>query len=234
LSKALANIFPDIKFQRSRFVSQQTNEVVSEIRYYSEEENRRKFFESYAAINRFDVLDVRSWQVQSREKLLSLKGVNRIIAHHGSIPKALFDLFPQMKSNRSMFSFALQRKGKREMEGERARGRDRKRGRGREWMDSVRERGVREVKKLLYLYHNINYVDSLETEEGRRDFFERFAKKNGFDPLVPENWYSQQKEQIKSFKGAQKVLQYHSRSIEKALCELFPKIELERSRFNWK
>lgn len=27
--------------------------------------------------------------------------------------------------------------------------------------------------------------------ENRKKFFENFAKKKGFDPLEPENWYSQ-------------------------------------------
>lgn len=29
-----------------------------------------------------------------------------------------------------------------------------------------------------------------EDEKRRREFFDSFATENGFDPLVPENWYS--------------------------------------------
>jgi hypothetical protein len=30
--------------------------------------------------------------------------------------------------------------------------------------------------------------------ENRKKFFEKFAKENFFDPLIPENWYSQPKQ----------------------------------------
>lgn len=36
--------------------------------------------------------------------------------------------------------------------------------------------------------------------QGRRDFFLKFAKFYGFDPLEPENWYSVSKRNIVNFK----------------------------------
>ena len=33
-------------------------------------------------------------------------------------------------------------------------------------------------------------------KENRRKFFMDFAAQNGFDPLKPENWYSQQRQRI--------------------------------------
>jgi hypothetical protein len=34
----------------------------------------------------------------------------------------------------------------------------------------------------------------------RRSFFENYAKANGFDPLIAENWYMQSPERIESMK----------------------------------
>lgn len=33
-------------------------------------------------------------------------------------------------------------------------------------------------------------------KENRKEFFDRFARKRGFDPRVPENWYSVELESI--------------------------------------
>ena len=35
-----------------------------------------------------------------------------------------------------------------------------------------------------------------KSAENRRNFFEKYAKKKGFDPLDPEPWYNQSKEDI--------------------------------------
>jgi hypothetical protein len=38
----------------------------------------------------------------------------------------------------------------------------------------------------------------MNTPQNRRKFFENYAKNNGFDPLIPENWYSVTTESVKS------------------------------------
>ena len=43
------------------------------------------------------------------------------------------------------------------------------------------------------------YTDFGKIDE-RRQFFEEYAEKAGFDPLVPENWYQQSKDIIRSGK----------------------------------
>jgi hypothetical protein len=41
----------------------------------------------------------------------------------------------------------------------------------------------------IILIDNLAYND----RANRRRYFEDYAKENGFDPLVPENWYMQPK-----------------------------------------
>jgi hypothetical protein len=88
--------------------------------------------------------------------------------------------------------------------------------------------------------------------ENRRKFFEQYAKQNGFDPLIPTNWYVQFKHNILAtkvileftyaralhyftryltlFQGAQRAISYHRHSISRALLDLFPNIGLERKK----
>lgn len=37
---------------------------------------------------------------------------------------------------------------------------------------------------------SINGLVSWKESARRREFFERYAKDNNFDPLIPENWYN--------------------------------------------
>lgn len=85
----------------------------------------------------------------------------------------------------------------------------------------------------------------------RRNFFESVAKEGGFDPLVPDNWYSLPRSKLLAvpvcfyslfiFKnlsfvliivqGARSVLVYYRFNIAKALRELFPGIEIDEAKF---
>eukprot|EP00026_Physarum_polycephalum_P002046 Phypoly_transcript_02050.p1 GENE.Phypoly_transcript_02050~~Phypoly_transcript_02050.p1 ORF type:complete len:789 (+),score=103.44 Phypoly_transcript_02050:501-2867(+) len=92
---------------------------------------------------------------------------------------------------------------------------------------------------LLSLFPDIGLDPNLLPESWRkthkrRRFFEIFAEKNDFDPLVPENWYSQAKSKILSEEGAHTVLFYHFGSVSRALVDLFPEIGLQRSGFSHK
>eukprot|EP00026_Physarum_polycephalum_P001051 Phypoly_transcript_01052.p1 GENE.Phypoly_transcript_01052~~Phypoly_transcript_01052.p1 ORF type:complete len:797 (-),score=76.09 Phypoly_transcript_01052:124-2514(-) len=69
------------------------------------------------------------------------------------------------------------------------------------------------------------------TPENRRKVFRSYARDNGFDPLIPENWYSQPIHRIMATKGISTVLAYHNQSVPTALLDLFPNIGLEKDKF---
>jgi hypothetical protein len=59
------------------------------------------------------------------------------------------------------------------------------------------------TKALVDLFPNIGldpakfiYVSYWDKSENRRIFFENYAKKYDFDPLVPKNWYSQPRNKL--------------------------------------
>ena len=85
--------------------------------------------------------------------------------------------------------------------------------------------------------------------EIRRKFFETYARKNGFDPLVAANWYSQSQNSLRrespkvfsepppfdivklmNIQGLSSVLFYHNASLTKALLDLFPDIGLDAKK----
>eukprot|EP00026_Physarum_polycephalum_P004416 Phypoly_transcript_04435.p1 GENE.Phypoly_transcript_04435~~Phypoly_transcript_04435.p1 ORF type:complete len:688 (+),score=101.45 Phypoly_transcript_04435:123-2066(+) len=68
--------------------------------------------------------------------------------------------------------------------------------------------------------------------ENRRNFFEKYAKLNAFDPQIPANWYAQSRDKIMSVKGAQEVLLHYGNSLSKALLDLFPTIGLDVTKFH--
>eukprot|EP00026_Physarum_polycephalum_P003063 Phypoly_transcript_03072.p1 GENE.Phypoly_transcript_03072~~Phypoly_transcript_03072.p1 ORF type:complete len:815 (+),score=91.36 Phypoly_transcript_03072:101-2545(+) len=85
---------------------------------------------------------------------------------------------------------------------------------------------------LKYLFPEValEQADFPEVEK-RRNFFEKYAKIHGFDPLVPDNWYSQSRKSILAMEGARRILFFHGNSIAKALQDLFPTIGLDKSKF---
>lgn len=63
------------------------------------------------------------------------------------------------------------------------------------------------IKFLRRMRHNNNnnkrkkelnfiYIAMWHNVENRRKFFEEYAQENGFDPLVPDEWYLQSRERI--------------------------------------
>jgi len=69
--------------------------------------------------------------------------------------------------------------------------------------------------------------------KNRKAFFLEFAKERGFDPLLPDNWYSITQNDFKSAKRAPSVLRYYKNHYISALLALFPNIGLDRRKFNF-
>eukprot|EP00026_Physarum_polycephalum_P002214 Phypoly_transcript_02219.p1 GENE.Phypoly_transcript_02219~~Phypoly_transcript_02219.p1 ORF type:complete len:905 (+),score=113.90 Phypoly_transcript_02219:198-2912(+) len=73
--------------------------------------------------------------------------------------------------------------------------------------------------------------DHCEVTSQKKLFFINFAKRNGFDPLIADNWYSFPFEKINQEKGAGKVLYYYNNNVVKALINVFPNIGLQHDKF---
>jgi len=83
------------------------------------------------------------------------------------------------------------------------------------------------LDKLKFRQVSKNYWMNVDN---RLKFFMRFANEKGFEPLVPENWYSMSVRKIRSIKGGSAVLQYY-KTFPHALLHLFPNIGLDITKF---
>eukprot|EP00026_Physarum_polycephalum_P002429 Phypoly_transcript_02435.p1 GENE.Phypoly_transcript_02435~~Phypoly_transcript_02435.p1 ORF type:complete len:884 (+),score=75.70 Phypoly_transcript_02435:120-2771(+) len=93
--QALYELFPEVRFDLNLFRQS-----------YYKVENRRSFFEKYAAANSFNPLKPENWYNQAKDKLMSIKGAARVISYHkNSVIQALIDLFPNITFDRSKFQF---------------------------------------------------------------------------------------------------------------------------------
>eukprot|EP00026_Physarum_polycephalum_P003660 Phypoly_transcript_03673.p1 GENE.Phypoly_transcript_03673~~Phypoly_transcript_03673.p1 ORF type:complete len:675 (+),score=95.36 Phypoly_transcript_03673:213-2237(+) len=64
----------------------------------------------------------------------------------------------------------------------------------------------------------------------RKNFFDEFAFRHNFNPLIPSNWYSLTDQKIREFKSAG-VLNWYGGSFTRALMHVYPDIGLERKKF---
>jgi hypothetical protein len=102
VNKAIADLFPDIGFDESRIISN-----------WEELKNRRKFFEEYAKQTGFDPLVPANWYNQTRERIMSFKGAEAVMAYHDhKVSNALLDCFPEIHLNISKLPWYIRPKGK--------------------------------------------------------------------------------------------------------------------------
>jgi len=66
--------------------------------------------------------------------------------------------------------------------------------------------------------------------ENHKKFFEVVASDVGFDPLIPENWYSITRHDVADKKGLMKLILHYNAALDHALPKLFPALNLEKQR----
>eukprot|EP00026_Physarum_polycephalum_P001467 Phypoly_transcript_01469.p1 GENE.Phypoly_transcript_01469~~Phypoly_transcript_01469.p1 ORF type:complete len:1107 (+),score=182.36 Phypoly_transcript_01469:326-3322(+) len=247
LSTALSDLFPEIGFSKAKY--KQIRDL------WGEEKKRRNFFEDYATHQSHDFRDPNFWYSQVIEHILAIPGARGVLAYHNnSIPQALMDLFPDIGLSPSKFDLTSQWKDiriRRKFFDSYAR--------TNQFDPRIPDNWyLQPVQKLMALqdiasvlsHHNNSIPKALadlypeigidrrkfnlhtkwHSEENRREFFEMYAKENGFDPLVSKNWYLQDAAKIRTLKGSKRVLFYHNNSVPKAVFELFPGIGLSKRK----
>eukprot|EP00026_Physarum_polycephalum_P002151 Phypoly_transcript_02156.p1 GENE.Phypoly_transcript_02156~~Phypoly_transcript_02156.p1 ORF type:complete len:735 (+),score=101.72 Phypoly_transcript_02156:694-2898(+) len=248
ISKALMDLFPEVEWDKSKFWTSP----------WSSSGQRRNFFEKFAKSHGFDPLAPANWYSDTtRKQLGELKDLHKVLRHHShSLPKALADLFPQIRFEESKFKkigHALweNAENRRKLLEEYAKVNGFDPLKAENWLLHSRKsllsfKGVPRVityhggsvtRALCDLFPEVefdreNSINSLWNKPiKRRNFFENFAKENSFDPIDPEQWYQVSRKHVMLYKGAHRVLQYHNDSLSKALVDLFPDIGLDRSKF---
>eukprot|EP00026_Physarum_polycephalum_P001151 Phypoly_transcript_01152.p1 GENE.Phypoly_transcript_01152~~Phypoly_transcript_01152.p1 ORF type:complete len:1060 (-),score=94.29 Phypoly_transcript_01152:294-3473(-) len=251
IEQALVELFPNIGIDPKKFLKQTSwNNVV----------RRRKFFEKYAKSNGFDPLDPKQWYTHPAKKILAKKGASSVLFYHkNSIAKALCDLFPDIGLQRHKLSARGESPSDVGYRKKVFINYAQKCGFDpfypHNWYSQPLDQimlfksvtGVISYHNnsvamaLLELFPNIGLVkeklwtlSSWSEHKRRRKFFEDFARKNGFEPLIPKHWYEQSRKQIMSTKGVFAILQFHKGNISKALVELFPDVNFDQHKLQFK
>eukprot|EP00026_Physarum_polycephalum_P002204 Phypoly_transcript_02209.p1 GENE.Phypoly_transcript_02209~~Phypoly_transcript_02209.p1 ORF type:complete len:520 (+),score=44.14 Phypoly_transcript_02209:1308-2867(+) len=103
------------------------------------------------------------------------------------------------------------------------------------------------TKALISLFPSVKFDESKfiivprkfwKELQNRKAVFDKFARDNKFDPLVPDNWYQVSYDMLISTKGISSILQYYyNNNIKKALMHIYPNIGLDQTNFpernNW-
>eukprot|EP00026_Physarum_polycephalum_P002272 Phypoly_transcript_02278.p1 GENE.Phypoly_transcript_02278~~Phypoly_transcript_02278.p1 ORF type:complete len:919 (+),score=129.98 Phypoly_transcript_02278:81-2837(+) len=88
---------------------------------------------------------------------------------------------------------------------------------------------------LMAVYPDIELHRNLFTTRAKKhkELFDKYAKENAFDPLVPDNWYTVTKGSILKFEEAKLILGYHD-NLATALIYVYPNIGLNPGKFEGK
>eukprot|EP00026_Physarum_polycephalum_P000668 Phypoly_transcript_00669.p1 GENE.Phypoly_transcript_00669~~Phypoly_transcript_00669.p1 ORF type:complete len:889 (+),score=100.09 Phypoly_transcript_00669:213-2879(+) len=241
--KTLMELFPELNLQEIKFPT-------APIRYYSSISNRRAFFDAFAKEHGFDPLISENWQRVNAYHMRDRKGSDAVLYYYqGSMTKALIHLYPQLtldvrnytKRKKLFFEQFAKDKGFDPLVAE-------------NWYSVTREdlearkeftgimkefrgsfiRALQDVFPAIQLNtskFSIPGKKHWRVERNRKSFFEQYAKDNGFDPLVAENWYAVRSEKILARKFSSMVVRYYGGSVRKALLTLYPNIGLRAENF---
>eukprot|EP00026_Physarum_polycephalum_P001538 Phypoly_transcript_01540.p1 GENE.Phypoly_transcript_01540~~Phypoly_transcript_01540.p1 ORF type:complete len:1069 (+),score=95.14 Phypoly_transcript_01540:45-3251(+) len=248
LSQALVDLFPDIGLEKSKLWDRFS---------WSNVENRRAFFKKYAEENGFDPLVADHWYSQPYELVMSVKGAFSVVYyHHNNLTRALQDLFPSVNLDASKLwdpGLWSDPKNRRKFFENYARSHDFDPEVAKNWYSQPKDKiiGMKGISSILRHHKDslsqamLDLFPSVEFDKSklwdrptfrsvceRKKFFEDYARKNNFDPKVPERWHTQPLGKIFNAKGASKILHYHNNSLPQALKDLFPDIEFDARKFS--
>eukprot|EP00026_Physarum_polycephalum_P000662 Phypoly_transcript_00663.p1 GENE.Phypoly_transcript_00663~~Phypoly_transcript_00663.p1 ORF type:complete len:1097 (+),score=133.55 Phypoly_transcript_00663:927-4217(+) len=253
VGEALLQLYPDIGLEPDHLKFSEGIWVSSE--------NRKKLFDSFAAQKGFDPLIAQNWHsIGKKDFVASVKGASNILKYYqNSFIRALMDIYPNIGLD--IHKFAVHRGGYWMVAENRKRFFDEyadNHGFDPLSADSwyqVSKQSIFETKysdnvlkyyrysvanALLHLYPNIGLDaavlsrsrDHWKKIQNRKAFFDSFAKANGFDPLVPSNWYQVPQHKIREQKEAMNVLGFYNNNFVVALMKLYPNIGLDVVQFS--
>eukprot|EP00026_Physarum_polycephalum_P001348 Phypoly_transcript_01349.p1 GENE.Phypoly_transcript_01349~~Phypoly_transcript_01349.p1 ORF type:complete len:1107 (+),score=164.22 Phypoly_transcript_01349:191-3322(+) len=249
---ALLDNFPDIGLEKHKLHLPK--------KYWKEEYSRRKFFDGIAKHRGFDPLKPKNWYFITPSIILKYKGANGVLAHYkNNYVKALMSLYPnigldKMKFDQLPYNHWNDAENKREVFRQVAKEMEFDPLIASNWY-SVRtdsifyKKGARAilaqhgnfVQALCDLFPNVKFDKpkflfltdyQWKQEHARKEFFVKFAHEQGFDPLVPENWYSVTQDMFANYPDAQAMIQYYYKgNFVTALVELFSDLPFDSSKF---
>jgi len=216
---------------------------------WHEPDTRRKFFENYAKQKGFNPLIPENWYNQAHIRLLGQQARRVIPFHRYSVGQALVELFPEIGLQKSLFTsqhrwnVSVERRNFFESYAKQNRfdplipenwyNVSTKKLLAKKGGMTILGYYSNSIPKALQnlfpemLFDKTKYCSSKlaalwRVPANRRQFFEEYAKRKGFDPFNTANWHTQSHKQVLMAKGALEVVEYHGGSVSQALLDLFP------------
>eukprot|EP00026_Physarum_polycephalum_P001288 Phypoly_transcript_01289.p1 GENE.Phypoly_transcript_01289~~Phypoly_transcript_01289.p1 ORF type:complete len:982 (+),score=115.84 Phypoly_transcript_01289:110-3055(+) len=250
LPASLSALFPEVKFDVAKFPPLP--------RIHLEIARHRKKFLKFAEKMGFNPLVTENWYPITRLQAISFPGIEHTLSCYGrSLHAALEAVFPELNFDRRKFANALKWHdvgNRRKFFDDFAASQGFDPLLPQNWYSVKRRSFTNEfslgsvltvyggslVKALLHNYPEIGFQDSKfpclpknhwDDPYNRKRFFDTFAKRKKFDPLIAKNWYKVNLNKIRMIKRSTTILAYTGGSIVKALASLYPNIGLQEDRF---
>eukprot|EP00026_Physarum_polycephalum_P000830 Phypoly_transcript_00831.p1 GENE.Phypoly_transcript_00831~~Phypoly_transcript_00831.p1 ORF type:complete len:1315 (+),score=159.79 Phypoly_transcript_00831:513-3947(+) len=243
--QALTSLFPDLHLEKKLFSN-----------YWAEFSHRKQLFINYAASLGLRAQDPDTWHSTNLVYLHTQKGIRATLRfYEGSVVKALVNLFSSINLNENKLhkKYVLDLEWVRQIFIAFAARKQFDHLNPKNWYEADLTDVPIEMNNTLPFNHRLKMIKLLfqvfsdigleiarfgiglgkmEADiKARRLFFILFAKEKGFDPLVPENWYSVPSNEFLATKEARTIVVRYGGSFPKALLHLFPNIGLQRTKF---
>eukprot|EP00026_Physarum_polycephalum_P001074 Phypoly_transcript_01075.p1 GENE.Phypoly_transcript_01075~~Phypoly_transcript_01075.p1 ORF type:complete len:1059 (+),score=134.10 Phypoly_transcript_01075:98-3274(+) len=246
---ALLHVFPELPWDEAKFSNLRKG-------YWSDPKNIRKFFVQYAQDHGFDPLVAEKWYSVDRGDVLNTKlGRTFLGFYDNNIVAALMEVFPNIGLEESKFPVTYsdfwQDIGNRRTFFEKfAASNNFDHLNVKAWYELhpnelTTNKDAEKILKfyrgnfgvaLRHLFPEIGVelakvpktLDYWKFDENKRKFFEKFAKRRKFDPLVAANWYNIMTKDIEDAKG--QGLIKDSTFID-TLCQVFPEVKFDKLQF---
>eukprot|EP00026_Physarum_polycephalum_P001070 Phypoly_transcript_01071.p1 GENE.Phypoly_transcript_01071~~Phypoly_transcript_01071.p1 ORF type:complete len:1197 (-),score=193.28 Phypoly_transcript_01071:69-3659(-) len=251
LPQALIDLFPRLELEKKE----------TENFYWAKDENRKRFFDSFAEANGFDANVPENWYSVAKETLQKHKGFQSVVSYHkGSYKSALLDLYPSIGLQAEFFNvlpkgYWAEKANRRHYFDTFAKQNSFDALIPENWYQVTREQlnnqkglvGVLEhhngsfKQALIDLYPELG-IESFKfltlpkgywtSEQNRKQFFDEYALAHNFDPLVAANWYSVTKDNLENAGSLSPILEHHSGSFKQTLRDLYPEAGIDTSKFS--
>jgi len=251
----LTHVFPEIGLDEEKFKISEFPH-----KYWLNANHRKKWFLDFARLRNFDSLVPSNWYTIVEKDILAANNGTKILQYYkGNFIEALLELFPNIGLRMSEFneapcSYSAHNEADRKFFENFAREQNfdpllpenwysvpsskilnsmgakeillhYKKSKIKALIDVFPEIGLQKTKFINVPRHHWN------SDSNRKQFFIDFAHAQGFDPLVPTNWYSLKPNMVLESKSTSLVNTYYNGSFAEALIHLFPDLNLEKSKF---
>eukprot|EP00026_Physarum_polycephalum_P002318 Phypoly_transcript_02324.p1 GENE.Phypoly_transcript_02324~~Phypoly_transcript_02324.p1 ORF type:complete len:754 (+),score=90.25 Phypoly_transcript_02324:5-2266(+) len=250
---AIVNLFPEIRFDRSKFRYKHCVEIWNKIQT---PESRKLFFDNFAMSYGFDPLVPENWYHVSSHELRKHEGYKAILQiYGGKLHSCLMQVYPDIGLEESKFNFSSKwedRENRKSILLQFATVNSFDPSSAETWYSKslTQLESVPEIRSMLHYYKGdhvaalidlfpdidldpskFSAVPNWKDVNSRKELFCEIARQHDFDPYEPVNWYSFSHVYLSHKSAKHIVKKYYNGNIANGLLHMFPNISLDKNQF---